>query len=151
MGGGMRPRILIVDDHEIVREGVRGLIRRSRPEWEISGEATNGQDAIEAVKRLRPDIVVLDITMPVMSGLEASALIANLDPRPRILMFTMHESDRLSTEVRQAKAQGYVLKSQAARNLIRAIERLLLGGEFFGPEPGPGQFGGPPVNTSMTS
>ena len=150
MGGGMRPRILIVDDHEIVREGVRGLIRRSRPEWEISGEATNGQDAIEAVKRLRPDIVVLDITMPVMSGLEAAALIAGLDPRPRILMFTMHESDRLSAEVRQAKAQGYVLKSQAARNLIRAIERLLLGGEFFGPEPGPGQLGFPP-KMSMTS
>ena len=146
----MRPRILIVDDHEIVREGVRGLIRRSRPDWEISGEATNGQDAIEAVKKLRPDVVVLDITMPVMSGLEASSLIAGLDPRPRILMFTMHESDRLPTEVRQAKAQGYVLKSQAARNLIRAIEQLLTGGEFFGPEPGAGQFGGPPANMSMT-
>jgi DNA-binding NarL/FixJ family response regulator len=66
-------------------------------------------------------------------------------------MFTMHESDRLSTEVRQAKAQGYVLKSQAARNLIRAIERLLMGGEFFGPEPGPRQFGGPPVNMSIIS
>lgn len=147
----MRPRILIVDDHEIVREGVRGLIRRSRPDWEISGEATNGKDAIEAVKRLRPDVVVLDITMPVMSGLEAAVLIADLKPRPRILMFTMHESDRLPTEVRQAKAQGYVLKSQAARNLIRAIEQLLMGGEFFGPEPGAGPGGGPPVNMSMTS
>ena len=140
----MRPRILIVDDHEIVREGVRGLIRRSRPEWEISGEATNGQDAIEAVKKLRPDIVVLDKR-------RSRPLHFDLDPRPRILMFTMHESDRLSTEVRQAKAQGYVLKSQAARNLIRAIERLLMGGEFFGPEPGPGQLGGPPEKMSMTS
>jgi DNA-binding NarL/FixJ family response regulator len=88
--------------------------------------------------------------MPVMSGLEAATLIAKLDPRPRILMFTMHESDRLPTEVRQAKAQGYVLKSQAARNLIRAIEQLLTGGEFFGPDPGSGQFGGPPANVSMT-
>jgi DNA-binding NarL/FixJ family response regulator len=147
----MRPRILIVDDHEIVREGVRGLIRRSRPDWEISGEATNGQDAIEAVKRLHPDLVVLDITMPVMSGLEAAGLISNLDPRPRILMFTMHESDRLATEVRQAKAQGYVLKSQAARNLIRAIEQLLRGGEFFGPDPDSGSFGGPSRNLSMIS
>jgi DNA-binding NarL/FixJ family response regulator len=147
----MRPRILIVDDHEIVREGVRGLIRRSRPDWEISGEATNGQDAIEAVKRLHPDLVVLDITMPVMSGLEAAGLISNLDPRPRILMFTMHESDRLATEVRQAKAQGYVLKSQAARNLIRAIEELLRGGEFFGPDPDSGSLGGPPRNLSMMS
>jgi len=151
MGGGMRPRILIVDDHEIVREGVRGLIRRSRPDWEISGEATNGRDAIEAVKKLHPDVVVLDITMPVMSGLEASALIAKMEPRPRVLMFTMHESVRLPAEVRQAKAQGYVLKSQAARNLIRAIEQLLRGGEFFGPEPDSGSFGGPPRNLSMIS
>ena len=147
----MRPRILIVDDHEIVREGVRGLIRRSRPDWEISGEATNGQDAIEAVKRLRPDVVVLDITMPVMSGLEAAGLISNLDPRPRVLIFTMHESDRLPTEVRQAKAQGYVLKSQAARNLIRAIEKLLRGGEFFGPDQDSGSLGGPSRNLSMIS
>jgi DNA-binding NarL/FixJ family response regulator len=142
----MRPRILIVDDHEIVREGVRGLIRRSRPNWEVTGEATTGKEAIEAVKTMRPDVVVLDITMPEMSGLEAAAHIAGLSPRPRVLIFTMHESDRLSAEVRQAKAQGYVLKSEAARNLIRAIEQLLTGGEFFGLEPGPGQLTGPATN-----
>jgi DNA-binding NarL/FixJ family response regulator len=145
----MRPRILIVDDHEIVREGVRGLIRRSRPNWEITGEATSGKEAIEAVKTIRPDVVVLDITMPEMSGLEAAAHIAGLSPRPRVLIFTMHESERLSAEVRQAKAQGYVLKSEAARNLIRAIEQLLTGGEFFGPEPGPGQLMGPAPNMGM--
>lgn len=147
----MRPRILIVDDHEIVREGVRGLIRRSRPNWEITGEATTGKEAIEAVKTMRPDVVVLDITMPEMSGLEAAAHIAGLSPKPRVLIFTMHESERLSAEVRQAKAQGYVLKSEAARNLIRAIEQLLTGGEFFGPEPGPGQLMGPATKMGMIS
>ena len=68
----MTARILIADDHEIVREGIRTLIDRSRPEWDICGEATNGEEAIEAVKSLKPDVVVLDITMPKMSGLEAA-------------------------------------------------------------------------------
>ena len=127
----MSARILIADDHEIVREGIRTLIDRSRPEWEICGEATNGEEAIEAVRALKPDIVVLDITMPKMSGLEAAPRIAKLGLGCRVLMFTMHDSERLTTEVRQAQAQGLVLKSQAARDLIRAMERLLDGGTFF--------------------
>jgi DNA-binding NarL/FixJ family response regulator len=128
----MRPRILIVDDHEIVREGMRGLIHRSRPQWEIAGEATNGSAAVEAVKTLKPDVAVIDITMPIMNGLEAAARIADLQLSCRVLIFTMHESERLSTEVRRARAQGLVLKSEAARDLIRAIEEVLSGGEFFG-------------------
>jgi len=127
----MTARILIADDHEIVREGIRTLIDRSRPEWDICGEATNGEEAIEAVKSLKPDVVVLDITMPKMSGLEAAPRIAKLGVGCRVLMFTMHDSDRLASEVRNAQAQGLVLKSQAARDLIRAIERLLAGGTFF--------------------
>ena len=130
----MSARILIADDHEIVREGIRTLIDRSRPEWEICGEATNGEEAIEAVRTLKPDIVVLDITMPKMSGLEAAPRIAKLGLGCRVLMFTMHDSERLTTEVRQAQAQGLVLKSQAARDLIRAMERLLAGGTFFASE-----------------
>jgi DNA-binding NarL/FixJ family response regulator len=127
----MAARILIADDHEIVREGIRTLIDRSRPEWDICGEAKNGEEAIEAVKTLRPDVIVLDITMPRMSGLEAAPRIAKLGVGCRVLMFTMHDSDRLASEVRNAQAQGLVLKSQAARDLIRAIERLLAGGTFF--------------------
>ena len=127
----MAARILIADDHEIVREGIRTLIDRSRPEWDICGEAKNGEEAIEAVKTLRPDVIVLDITMPKMSGLEAAPRIAKLGVGCRVLMFTMHDSDRLAREVRNAQAQGLVLKSQAARDLIRAIERLLAGGTFF--------------------
>jgi len=92
----MAARILIVDDHEIVREGIRTLIDRSRSEWEICGEATNGEEAIEVTKTLKPDIIVLDITMPRMSGLEAARRIAKLGLGCRILMFTMHDSDRLT-------------------------------------------------------
>lgn len=131
----MATRILLVDDHEIVREGIRTLITRSRPEWEICGEARDGEEALEAVRALRPDVVILDITMPKMSGLEAAPRIAKLGLGCRVLIFTMHDSERLSSEVRQAKAQGLVLKSQAARDLIRAVDRLLNGGTFFVSQP----------------
>jgi len=127
----MRNRILIVDDHEIVREGIRNLVRRARHEWESGGEAKNGKEAIEAVKSLKPDVVILDISMPVMSGLEAAPLIVGLGLNSRVLIFTMHESNRLAIEVRSTGAHGYVVKSQAARDLIVAVERLLGGGTFF--------------------
>jgi DNA-binding NarL/FixJ family response regulator len=130
----MSARILLVDDHEIVREGIRTLISRSRPEWKICGEARDGEEALEAVRNLKPDVVILDITMPKMSGLEAASRIAKLGLGCRVLMFTMHDSERLSGEVRQAEAQGLVLKSQAARDLIRAVDRLLDGGTFFSPQ-----------------
>ena len=133
----MAVRIVIVDDHEIVREGIRTLIAKSRPEWVVCGEAENGVQAVETCKTLRPDIMILDITMPVMSGLEAASRITRLGLGCRLLMFTMHESQRLSSEVRQAGAQGVVLKSQAARDLIRAIDLLLAGGTFFGSGPAP--------------
>jgi DNA-binding NarL/FixJ family response regulator len=130
----MPARILIVDDHEIVREGIRTLISRSRPEWEICGEAINGAEAIEAAQALKPDVIILDITMPGVSGLEAASKITSLGLGSRILMFTMHDSERLYVEAREAKAQGVVLKSQAARDLIRAIDHLLQGGTFFASE-----------------
>jgi DNA-binding NarL/FixJ family response regulator len=127
----MTPRILIVDDHEIVREGIRTLLGRSRSEWQICGEASNASEALMAVKNLEPDIVILDITMPGTSGLEVAKRIKNMQIPSRVLIFTMHESERLATEVREAGAHGYVLKSQAARDLVSAIEEVLSGGSFF--------------------
>jgi DNA-binding NarL/FixJ family response regulator len=134
----MSTRILIVDDHEVLREGVRSLFAKLRPEWEICGEATDGDEAIELTQRLQPSLVVLDITMPRMSGLEASAKLRKVGIDVPILIFTTHHSERLSTEVRQAGAQGYVVKSQAALNLVQAVDMILAGGTFFGsakPEP----------------
>jgi DNA-binding NarL/FixJ family response regulator len=127
----MKPKVLIVDDHEIVREGIRRLLSGSRPDWEICGEATNGKQAVDNVKLLNPDVVILDITMPGMSGLEAAPQIVKLGLGCRILIFTMHDSGRLVTEIRDAGAHGYVQKSQAARDLVVAIECLLQGGTFF--------------------
>lgn len=149
----MAVRILVADDHEIVREGIRTLISRSRPEWEICGEAKNGEEAIEAAKKQKPDVIILDITMPKVSGLEAASGIAALDIGTRILMFTMHDSERLHVEARQAQAQGVVLKSQAARDLIRAIDALLVGGTFFesGPAKPPTTSGGRPRTSTAES
>jgi DNA-binding NarL/FixJ family response regulator len=127
----MPVRVLIVDDHEIVREGISQLIARSRPEWLICGQASNGEQAIELVQTLTPDVVILDISMPKVNGLQVAAKIATMQLRCRVLMFTMHESERLARDVRAAGAQGVVLKSQAARDLIRAMDHLLAGETFF--------------------
>jgi DNA-binding NarL/FixJ family response regulator len=128
----MAIRILIADDHEIVLEGIRTLLGRARREWEVCCEARTGKDAVEMVKALKPDIAVLDVTMPVMSGFEAAAQIVKAKSGCKVLIFTMHESERLDIEVRNAGAQGYVLKSQAARDLVRAIDALLEGKTFYG-------------------
>ena len=127
----MPVRVLIVDDHEIVREGISQLIARSRPEWLICGQASNGEQAIELVQALMPDVVILDISMPKVNGLQVAAKIRAMQLRCRVLMFTMHESERLARDVQAAGAQGVVLKSQAARDLIRAMDHLLAGETFF--------------------
>jgi DNA-binding NarL/FixJ family response regulator len=133
----MSTRILIVDDHEVLREGLKSLLAKSRPDWEICGEATDGDQAIQLVQELNPDIVILDITMPRMSGLEASSRMRKMRFSVPVLIFTTHHSGRLDAEVRQAGAQGYVLKSQAAHSLVQAIDIILAGGTFFGAPPKP--------------
>jgi DNA-binding NarL/FixJ family response regulator len=130
----MSKKILVVDDHEVMREGVRSLIAKSRRDWTVF-EAPNAQEAIRLAEGSKPDVIVMDITMPGASGLEATAKIRELGMKIPILIFTMHESERLENDVREAAAQGYVLKSQAARNLILALDTLLDGGTFFGPPP----------------
>jgi DNA-binding NarL/FixJ family response regulator len=125
-------RILIVDDHEVVRQGVRAMILRARPNWEICGEAADGSEALQAIRSLKPDVAILDITIPGMSGLEVAAEVNRLHLPSAMLMFTMHESTRLVGEVRDAGAQGFVNKSCAGRDLIAAIEALPAGGTFFG-------------------
>jgi DNA-binding NarL/FixJ family response regulator len=129
----MSAKILIVDDHDVVRQGLRSLLA-ARPDWDICGEAAAGEEAVQAVAHLKPDVVILDVTMPGMSGLEAASRIIALGTGTRILIFTMHESQRIAVDVREAGAHGFVQKSQAARDLILAVERLLAGGTFFGDE-----------------
>src|SRR5438270_12633056 len=127
----MSVKILIVDDHDVVRHGLRSFLA-ARPDWEICGEARNGAEAIAAISALSPDLVILDVTMPGMSGLEVASHIRALGTATRILMFTMHESPRMAIDVQEAGAHGFVQKWQASRDLILAVERLLAGAPFCG-------------------
>ena len=101
----MPVRILIADDHEVVRQGVRKILA-ARPEWEICGEATNGQEAIKLAGELQPDAIIMDITMPVMSGLEAARKLTSSRNSAPILIFTMHESRSLGDSVKEVGARG---------------------------------------------
>jgi len=129
-------RILIVDDHDVVREGVRAILKK-REGWQICGEAANGQDAVRQVEALKPDVVILDITMPKMSGLDVARTVVQSAPRSRVLMFTMHDSDTVEQAVRGSGAHGLVLKLHAARDLVKAVDAVLGGETFFGSKPVP--------------
>jgi DNA-binding NarL/FixJ family response regulator len=133
----MNARIIIADDHEVVREGLKALLASARPDWTVCGEASNGEEAIQRTRDLNPDIVLLDITMPGISGFEASSEMRKLGIVCPILIFTTHQFDGLAAEARQAGAQGFVNKTQAFRDLVLAIETLLSGGTFFGRPPQP--------------
>ena len=116
-------RILIVDDHAVVRRGVRSLLE-SHEGWEVCGEATTGRDAVEQSQRLRPDVVVMDLSLPELNGLDATRQILKDSPRSEILVLTMHHSEELARDVLQAGARGYVLKSDADQSLIAAVNSL---------------------------
>jgi DNA-binding NarL/FixJ family response regulator len=127
----MKPvRILIADDHELFRRGLAAELTQV-PGWVVAGEAANGRDAVELAAALKPDIVVLDLTMPELNGLEAARKIISAEPGARVLILTAHESEQLVREVLSAGAQGYVLKSDAGRILVAALQALLDGRSFF--------------------
>ncbi|HEY1892333.1 MAG TPA: response regulator transcription factor [Steroidobacteraceae bacterium] len=128
-------RILIADDHEVVRRGIAAQISQ-RPDWEVVAEATNGRDAVTLALNLKPDLIVLDLTMPELNGLAAASRILASWPEARIVILTVHESEQLVREVLAAGARGYVLKSDAGRILMAALETLLEDGSFFTPKYG---------------
>jgi DNA-binding NarL/FixJ family response regulator len=116
-------RIVIVDDHSVVRRGVRALLE-SQPGWEVLAEAQTGREAVEVVRRLQPDIVVIDLSLPELNGLDATRQILKESPRTEVLMLTMHHSEELVRDVLRAGARGYVLKSDADASLISAVDSL---------------------------
>ncbi len=116
-------RILLADDHEMVRQGLRALIE-NQSGWQVCGEATTGREAVTKARELKPDIVVMDFTMPELNGMEATRQIRAALPRTEVLLLTMHESEELVREVLAAGARGYVLKSDAGRVLVDALKAL---------------------------
>lgn len=118
-------RILLVDDHDVMRGGLRSLLE-SRPGWEVCGEAANSTDAIEKAKTLRPDVVVMDISMPGFSGLEAVPVIRKETPGAEVLILSRHEEREIRLKALEAGARGYVTKSQGlARELLAAIDGIV--------------------------
>jgi DNA-binding NarL/FixJ family response regulator len=126
----MSLRILIVDDHDVVRQGVRLILRR-HADWRICGEAENGVEALEKEKDLKPDLIILDISMPGKDGLEVAAELRARNSAAKVLVFTMHDSKELATAIQASGAKGYVVKTHAARDLANAIQTISEGGDFF--------------------
>src|SRR5215475_7148820 len=123
-------RILIADDHELARRGIRALLE-NHPGWEVCAEAKDGRDAVEQAAATKPNIVLLDIGMPNLNGLEAARQILATNPGVAILILTMHDTDNVVREVLRAGARGYVLKSDAGRDLVAAVEALQRQRTFF--------------------
>jgi DNA-binding NarL/FixJ family response regulator len=123
-------RVLIADDHEIVRQGIRTLVQ-SRQGFEVCGEASDGRQAVQMALSLRPNIVVIDIGMPQLNGLEATRQIVQSDPSIKVLVLTVHESEQIVRDVLTAGARGYLLKTDASRDLISALEALIGRKTFF--------------------
>ena len=123
-------RILIADDHEVAREGIRSLLE-NHPGWEVCGEAKDGREAVEYASEMKPDLILLDIGMPNLNGLEAARQILAANPDVPILIVTMHDANQVVREVLRAGARGFVLKSDAGRDLVAAVEALQLNRTFF--------------------
>jgi DNA-binding NarL/FixJ family response regulator len=126
-------RIITVDDHEVVRQGLRSILE-TQPGWSVVGEAGDGREAVERAGELRPDIMIMDISMPCLNGLEATHQILKNYPEIRILVLTLHDNDHLLRQVLASGARGYLLKSDASRELIIAVEALSLNRVYFSPK-----------------
>ena len=123
-------RILIADDHEVARKGIRALLE-SHPDWQVCAEANDGREAVELAASTKPQLVLLDIGMPNLNGLEAARQILAASPDVAILILTMHDSDNVVREVLRAGARGFLLKSDAGKDLVAAVESLQLQRTFF--------------------
>ena len=122
--------ILIADDHPLVRRGLRTLLE-TQPKWKVVAEVSNGREAVEVASTMQPDVAILDIGMPRLNGMDAAALIFKASPKTRILMLTMHSAEDLIQRTLTVGASGYVLKADAEKDLIAAVDALLHHKTFF--------------------
>jgi len=131
--GGKKLRILIADDHELVRHGVRALLQTHRG-WRVVGEAAEGDETLSKATKLKPDLAIVDIGMPKTDGLETTRLLREFAPNTRVLILTLHESEQLVCRVLEAGASGYVLKSDLAAHLVKAVKSISQGVFYLTPK-----------------
>lgn len=124
-------RILIVDDHELVRGGLISILAAGHPEWEIAGQASNGAEAIEVGTSLKPDVAILDLAMPDQTGLQVAERLLEEVPGMRILILSRHGAEPILDQLRKAGVHAYLVKNEAPRVLVRGVERVLAGEPFF--------------------
>jgi DNA-binding NarL/FixJ family response regulator len=140
-------RLLIADDHSVVRAGLRALLE-SRQGWEVVAESSDGRDAVDKATKLKPDVAILDIGMPLLNGVEATRRIRTGSPSTEILILTMHESDDLVRQVIQAGARGYILKDEADRVLLAAVDAARRHKPYFSTRIAPIRHDDLPINPS---
>lgn len=124
-------RILLADDHELVRKGLVSILTASHPDWTIVGEASNGPDAVELAEKLRPDIAILDLSMPGLNGVQVTERLMSRMLGIRVLILTMHAAEPVLKQVRRAGASAYMLKNEAPNHLVEAVEKMIAGEPFF--------------------
>jgi two-component system, NarL family, response regulator NreC len=127
----MSIRVILADDHELVRQGLKVLLEREG--FEVIGEASNGQEAVRLVSTVRPDVAVLDISMPILNGLDAARELQKCSQRTRAIVLTHHDEDQYVIEALRAGVKGYVLKIQAATDLVHAIQQVCRGEIYLSP------------------
>jgi two-component system, NarL family, nitrate/nitrite response regulator NarL len=125
-----RVRVLVADDHEVMRLGIRNLLE-VQPGWSVCAEASNGQEAIDKTVQFHPDVIIMDISMPVMNGIDAANQITRTQPKIPVILFSLHLSDDLYPHFQTDGIRGAVAKGHAARDLVQAVETVLGGGTFF--------------------
>ncbi|HTZ31634.1 MAG TPA: response regulator transcription factor [Methylomirabilota bacterium] len=127
------PTILVVDDHAFIRRGVRSILEPF-PEWELCGEAENGQEAIQKASELNPAIVVMDVSMPILDGIAATQAIKKANPHTHVILLTLHNSRELLSRAFQAGARGYVLKADVDGELLKALRIVTGDGSYISPK-----------------
>ena len=127
------PTVLVVDDHAFIRRGVKSILEPF-PEWELCGEAENGQEAIQKTSELHPAIVVMDVSMPVLDGIAATQVIKKSFPDTHVILLTLHNSRELLSRAFQAGARGYVLKADADGELLKALRVVTGEGSYISPK-----------------
>ena len=127
------PRLLIVDDHAFIRRGVQAILQ-SFPEWELCGEAGDGEEAVRLAEALKPEVILMDVTMPGLNGIEATRVIRKSQPKIKIVLLTLHESTEILRNGFRAGATGYLLKADAEQELLKALRIVVADGSYISPK-----------------